>query len=169
LVFISSCVTLIITTIHGRKNKFIETVTVARKEYIKELRDLVAEFCSLALSEKKDENDGKGKDEKNENGKELICKGLKIKLCMNPIDFPNYWDGKAVKIIDNILQNTSQKKREENVKDLLALMQSLFALEWHGLMNEGRKGNLTGIEKDELRNKFWKEYELYKQYNRKKP
>jgi hypothetical protein len=157
LVFLSSCVTLIITTIHGRKNKFIETVTVARKEYLKELRDLVAEFCSLALSEKKGENDEM--DRKNE--KELMDKCLKIKLFMNPAGYVDWWDGEAVKLIDRILQGTDQETRQENVEDLLALMQSWFALEWHGLMNEGIKGNLTSIEKDELRNKFWEEYEQY--------
>jgi hypothetical protein len=149
LVFISSCITVIITSMHGRKDKFIETVTVARKEYIKEFRDLIAEFCSLALSENKAKKD-------------LIDKGLKIKLLMNPAGFPDRWDKKAIDLIDEILVNTQQKEQQKNVKDLLALMQSWLALEWHGLMNEGKKGNLTDIEKKELRNKFWKEYEQYK-------
>ena len=57
-------------------------------------------------------------------------------------------------MIDEIVDDPQSEK----IDDLLALMQSWFALEWHGLRNEGRKGNLTDIEKDELRNKFWKEY-----------
>jgi hypothetical protein len=37
-------------------------------------------------------------------------------------------------------------------------MQSWFALEWSGIMEEAKKGVLSGKEKDKLRNKFYKQY-----------
>jgi hypothetical protein len=49
LIVISLYITHIITTIHGRKDKFIETITVARRDYVKELRDAITDFCALAL------------------------------------------------------------------------------------------------------------------------
>jgi hypothetical protein len=41
-------------------------------------------------------------------------------------------------------------------------MQSWFALEWSGIMEEAKKGVLSGKEKDKLRNKFYKQYKKHK-------
>ncbi|MDR1331051.1 MAG: hypothetical protein LBK07_03020 [Tannerella sp.] len=153
LVFVSSCATLIITTVHNRKDRFINTITEARKDYIRELRDLIAEFCSLAYS-----MGSQDKSELNQDKIKLLrSKSIKIKLFMNPARYPKCWDGKAIELIDDIIQEPGQKK----VDDLIVLMQSWLALEWKGLMTEGKKGNLTEIEKDELRMRFWEDYERY--------
>jgi hypothetical protein len=146
LIVISSYIALIITTLHGRKDKFIETITVARRDYVKELRDAITDFCALAL----------------EGGKmhELRKLSIKINLLMNPARFIDTWDGRAVKLINDILE---QQDIKNNVKHLLALMQSWFAVEWDGFMNEGTKGMLTKREKNKLRRKRWKEYERYKE------
>ncbi|MDR1273222.1 MAG: hypothetical protein LBK12_01605 [Odoribacteraceae bacterium] len=157
LIVISSYIALIITTIHGRKDKFIETITVARRDYVKELRDVITDFCALAW----------------EGGKtnELRKLSIKIKLLMNPARFTDTWDGRAVELINSILaqQDTLQfAQQKENIYDLLALMQSWFALEWDGFMSEGKKGILTERKKDKLRRQCWKEYKQQKKEREKK-
>ncbi|MDR1458911.1 MAG: hypothetical protein LBI60_01675 [Bacteroidales bacterium] len=145
LVFISACITAIITVRYYRKSLFINAVTEARKEYIKELRDLIAKFCVAATFDV-------NKNEKEKNLREL---SYKIKLRMNPAGFPDWWDGEAVKLIDGIIQ----KKEDDNIENLIVLMQSWFALEWDGLSQEGEHGILKLVQKDTLRKKYW---EIYK-------
>jgi hypothetical protein len=161
LVFISSCATLILTAKHGKKNKFIETITVARRDYIKELRKWIAEFCFLVLK----------KDDASDKTNKLIEISIKIKLLMDPAGFPDRWDGRAVALIHEILKQQERlqfAQQRENVYDLLALMQSWFILEWHGFMAEGKEGILTKREKERLRHKYWNQYKRYKKKERKR-
>lgn len=113
----------ITTTIkQSSKNTFINTITIARKEYMAELRKAVEEFCVTA--------------ERNDNDK-LKELSYKLKLLMNPADKDNeHWDRKAIEMIDKIVQ--AENKAEE-IDRFITLMQSWLALEWHGMIYEAKK------------------------------
>ena len=115
------------------KNTFINTITIARKEYIAELRKAVEEFCVTA--------------ERNDNDK-LKELSYKLKLLMNPADKDNeHWDRKAIEMIDKIVQ--AENKAEE-IDRFITLMQSWLALEWHGMRYEAKKGIMSKEDKKTL-------------------
>ena len=115
------------------KNTFINTITIARKEYMAELRKAVEEFCVIA--------------ERNDNDK-LKELSYKLKLLMNPADEGNeHWDRKAIEMIDKIVQ--AENKAEE-IDRFITLMQSWLALEWHGMRYEAKKGIMSKEDKKTL-------------------
>lgn len=124
----------ITTTIkQSSKNTFINTITIARKEYMAELRKAVEEFCVTA--------------ERNDNDK-LKELSYKLKLLMNPADEGNeHWDRKAIEMIDKIVQ--AENKAEE-IDRFITLMQSWLALEWHGMRYEAKKGIMSKEDKKTL-------------------
>ena len=123
------------------KNTFINTITIARKEYMAELRKAVEEFCVTA--ERSD----------NEKLKEL---SYKLKLLMNPADKDNeHWDRKAIEMIDKIVQ--AENKAEE-IDRFITLMQSWLALEWHGMRYEAKKGIISKEEKKTLQKTEYDNY-----------
>ena len=137
LTFIGSMMTISATIKDSSKNTFINTITIARKEYMITLRKAVTEFCVAA--------------ERNDNDK-LKELSYQLKLLMNPADKNNeHWDRKAIEMIDKIVQ------AEDKVKDIdefVALMQSWLALEWRGITEERIGGRLNENRKIELRNNF---------------
>ena len=139
----------ITTTIkQSSKNTFINTITIARKEYMAELRKAVEEFCVTA--------------ERNDNDK-LKELSYKLKLLMNPADEGNeHWDRKAIEMIDKIVQ--AENKAEE-IDRFITLMQSWFAIEWHGMREEAKKGIMSKEDKKTLLDT---EYSKYKKWMEKK-
>lgn len=137
------------TTIkQSSKNTFINTITIARKEYMTELRKAVEEFCVTA--------------ERNDNDK-LKELSYKLKLLMNPADKGNeHWDRKAIEMIDKIVQ--AENKAEE-IDRFITLMQSWFAIEWHGMREEAKKGIMSKEDKKTLLDT---EYSKYKKWMEKK-
>ena len=130
------------------KNTFINTITIARKEYMAELRKAVEEFCVTA--------------ERNDNDK-LKELSYKLKLLMNPADEGNeHWDRKAIEMIDKIVQ--AENKAEE-IDRFITLMQSWFAIEWHGMREEAKKGIMSKEDKKTLLDT---EYSKYKKWMEKK-
>ena len=132
----------ITTTIkQSSKNTFINTITIARKEYMAELRKTVEEFCVTA--------------ERNDNDK-LKELSYKLKLLMNPADKGNeHWDRKAIEMIDKIVQ--AENKAEE-IDRFITLMQSWLALEWHGMIYEAKKGIISKEEKKTLQKTEYDNY-----------
>lgn len=123
------------------KNTFINTITIARKEYMAELRKAVEEFCVTA--ERSD----------NEKLKEL---SYKLKLLMNPADKDNeHWDRKAIEMIDKIVQ---AENKTEDIDSFITLMQSWLALEWHGMREEAKKGIMSKEEKKTLQKTEYDNY-----------
>ncbi|QUI92815.1 hypothetical protein [Prevotella denticola] len=130
------------------KNTFINTITIARKEYMAELRKAVEEFCVTA--ERSD----------NEKLKEL---SYKLKLLMNPADKDNeHWDRKAIEMIDKIVQ---AENKTEDIDSFITLMQSWLALEWHGMREEAKKGIMSKEDKKTLLDT---EYSKYTEWMEKK-
>nr|WP_314980027.1 hypothetical protein [uncultured Prevotella sp.] len=132
----------ITTTIkQSSKNTFINTITIARKEYMAELRKAVEEFCVTA--------------ERNDNDK-LKELSYKLKLLMNPADKGNeHWDRKAIEMIDKIVQ--AENKAEE-IDRFITLMQSWLALEWHGMRYEAKKGIMSKEDKKTLQKTEYDNY-----------
>ena len=132
----------ITTTIRqSSKNTFINTITIARKEYMAELRKAVEEFCVTA--------------ERNDNDK-LKELSYKLKLLMNPADKDNeHWDRKAIEMIDKIVQ--AENKAEE-IDRFITLMQSWLALEWHGMIYEAKKGIMSKENKKTLQKTEYDNY-----------
>lgn len=114
LTFLIGVINVIITLRQSRKSDFINTVTVARKEYQIILREAVAEFCATVI------NENQNKTEK------LIELSFQMKALMNPASYIGWWDCEAVELIDKIVQG---ENNGENVDKFMALMQSWLALE----------------------------------------
>ena len=129
----ASTINMSATIKQSSKNTFINTITIARKEYMTELRKAVEEFCVTA--------------ERNDNDK-LKELSYKLKLLMNPADKGNeHWDRKAIEMIDKIVQ--AENKAEE-IDRFITLMQSWLALEWHGMRYEAKKGIMSKEDKKTL-------------------
>lgn len=130
------------TTIkQSSKNTFINTITIARKEYMAELRKAVEEFCITA-----ERND-------NEKLKEL---SYKLKLLMNPADKDNeHWDRKAIEMIDKIVQ---AENKAEDIDRFITLMQSWLAIEWYGMREEDKKGIMGKEDKKTLLDTEYSKY-----------
>mgnify|MGYP007007193035 FL=1 len=129
----ASTINMSATIKQSSKNTFINTITIARKEYMTELRKAVEEFCVTA--------------ERNDNDK-LKELSYKLKLLMNPADKDNeHWDRKAIEMIDKIVQ--AENKAEE-IDRFITLMQSWLALEWHGMRYEAEKGIMSKEDKKTL-------------------
>ena len=123
------------------KNTFINTITIARKEYMAELRKTVEEFCVTA--------------ERNDNGK-LKELSYKLKLLMNPADKDNeHWDKKAIEMIDKIVQ---AENKAEDIDKFITLMQTWLALEWHGMREESKKGIISKEDKKTLQDNEYNKY-----------
>ena len=123
------------------KSTFIKTITIARKEYMAELRKAVEEFCVAA-----ERND-------NDRLKEL---SYKLKLLMNPADKDNeHWDRKAIEMIDKIVQ---AENKTEDIDSFITLMQSWLAIEWYGMREEAKKGIMSKEDKKTLLDTEYSKY-----------
>ena len=137
----ASTINMSATIKQSSKNTFINTITIARKEYMAELRKAVEEFCVTA--------------ERNDNDK-LKELSYKLKLLMNPADEDNeHWDRKAIEMIDKIVQ--AENKAEE-IDRFITLMQSWLPLEWHGMRYEAKKGIISKEEKKTLQKTEYDNY-----------
>lgn len=144
----ASTINISATIKQSSKNTFINTITIARKEYMAELRKAVEEFCVTA--------------ERNDNDK-LKELSYKLKLLMNPADKDNeHWDRKAIEMIDKIVQ---AENKTEDIDSFITLMQSWLALERHGMREEAKKGLMSKEDKKTLLDT---EYSKYTEWMEKK-
>ena len=137
----ASTINMSATIKQSSKNTFINTITIARKEYMAELRKAVEEFCVTA--------------ERNDNDK-LKELSYKLKLLLNPADEDNeHWDRKAIEMIDKIVQ---VENKAEDIDRFITLMQSWLALEWHGMREEAKKGIMSKEDKKTLLDTEYSKY-----------
>ena len=137
----ASTINMSATIKQSSKNTFINTITIARKEYMAELRKAVEEFCVTA--------------ERNDNDK-LKELSYKLKLLLNPADEDNeHWDRKAIEMIDKIVQ---VENKAEDIDRFITLMQSWLALEWHGMREEAKKGIMSKEDKKTLQDTEYSKY-----------
>ena len=161
----------------SNKKTFINTITIARKEYIATLRKVVSEFCASAES-------------KDNNNTRLIELSYHLKMFMNPNGKPNdnsnnkpddttngktentdgYWDREAIKLIDESIQAAQTEQAEDkkrHISKFIRLMQLWFALEWHGMTEESKHGIMDDDDKKNLQKKYYLEYKTWvkQEYN----
>jgi hypothetical protein len=152
LAFIPAFITIIVTARKDKKETFITTVTNVRKNHIKKLRNLSAEFCDLAVQKPK--------------SKQLRRVGYQLKLRINPA-CKDKFDVEVEKLIDDIIKDPNHvidvNTNTTNVDEFVALIQSLLAFEWEGMKQEGKRGILKPVQVQALRTKYWKQYKNRKQ------
>lgn len=124
----------------ANKKNFINTITIARKEYMTTLREAASEFCVIAKSK--------------ENTR-LIELSYQLKMLMNPIKYPDSFDGEAVKLIEKIIQAEDKKN---NIEKFERLIQLRLLLEWHRITEESKQGRLSDKEKKKLRKECYTQY-----------
>ena len=121
-----------------KKIRFSESVTNARKDYLKTFREYSAEFCHLT-------NKRINGDVDNETFNKQMEYAYKLKMMLNPIDYVDWWDGELIKLIDNLLVSPQIK----GLNQLTAFLQSSCILEWKGITEEGVSGVLEEKDKRE--------------------
>ena len=132
----------------SNKNTFINTITIARKEYMITLRKAVTEFCLAA--ESKDNT-------------KLIELSYQLKMLMFPArDTDEMWDREAIKMIDNIVKENNKTDNKENDIDMfVTLMQSWLALEWGGMREECKHGIMSDEQVKELQKEYYQQYKNF--------
>ncbi len=132
----------------SNKNTFINTITIARKEYMITLRKAVTEFCLAA--ESKDNT-------------KLIELSYQLKMLMFPArDTDEMWDREAIKMIDNIVKENDKTDNKENDIDMfVTLMQSWLALEWGGMREECKHGIMSDEQVKELQKEYYQQYKNF--------
>lgn len=137
---------LIIGIRNSRKTIFINSVTKMRAEWIDKVRELISEFCALAYRYESSEN----KPEKQDRIQELR---FLIRLKLNPKD---EFDKKITELLNSIslgLKNHQYTDIDSEILQLIELSQNLLKLEWEGVKEESKRGNLSKKFKKRLYNK----------------
>lgn len=144
---------LIIGVKNSKKTIFINSVTASRTKWIDTIRNSIAEFCGLThhccLTPLTDA-------EKTQVIEKIDRLRFLIKLQLNRNDD---FDKKIIQKIDIIPTLTDSKKineLEREINELIELTQDLLKLEWEGVKEETKKGNLTKKQKRALLNKYLK-------------
>ena len=144
---------LIIGVKNSKKTIFINSVTASRTKWIDTIRNSIAEFCGLthhfSLTPLTDS-------EKTQVIEKIDRLRFLIKLQLNRND---EFDKKIIQKIDIIPDLTDSKKineLEKEINELIELTQDLLKLEWEGVKEETKKGNLTKKQKKVLLDKYLK-------------
>lgn len=160
LTFIAGIANLIVILKNTRKTTFINSITSSRIKYIQELRNTIAELCSLVTSYKLRAY----KITKKEHF-ELLKQTNKLKylirLYLNPID--KYWDNRMIELINQIIIK-DKHDLQSKIDELIVITQFLLKLEWEVVKRESKKGILSDSEKKEIYDKY---VELHKNYIKK--
>lgn len=146
---LSTIISVIVSYAGVRMSRFTDTVTKVRNEYIKEFRQMAGCFltCASSNSPSKAECDGKS----------LEYYYYHLKLMLNPTKPDAYWEEEIIKRLTDIKGHANEQK----IRDLTLLLQADLDLEWHGMMEEGKKGDLTKDQKENLRYEYYMNYICY--------
>jgi hypothetical protein len=157
LTFIVGITNLIVILTNSNKTTFINSITTSRIKYIQELRNTIAELCSLVTSYKSRISKLDYADHF-----ELLKQTNKLKyqirLFLNPAD--EYWDNKILELTNQIVIKDDIDPQNK-IDELIVITQFLLKLEWEGVKRESEKGIISEIEKREMYNKY---VELYKNH-----
>lgn len=151
LTFFTALIGLIISWRNSQKTSFINTVTASRIRWIEIIRNNVSEFCGLihhiSLTPLKE-------DEMKPFVEKIDRLRFVIKLQLNRSD---NFDKKIIEKINLIPDLTDPKRNSEltkEINELIELTQDLLKLEWEGVKEESKKGDLTKKRKKELYEKY---------------
>jgi len=157
LTFIVGITNLIVILTNAKKTTFINSITTSRIKYIQELRNTIAELCSLVTSYKSRISKLDYADHF-----ELLKQTNKLKyqirLYLNPAD--EYWDDKILELINQIVVKDDIDPQNK-IDELIVITQFLLKLEWEGVKRESEKGIISELEKREMYNKY---VELHKNH-----
>lgn len=162
-----------------RRRQFTDTVTLARLEFIKEWRECSVRFCEKLLQtidNTQSSRDGNQRFLNNVDSIEYYYNKL-LFMC-NPTKPESYIDKVFVDMLKQLytlhldLCKKECKERVKKEQDLLqilrrlvAMIQANLALEWHGVLAESQKGNLSDNQKEKLRQDYYKNYLEYVKKN----
>ena len=142
--FLVGVINIFQTKILSKKNTFINTITIARKEYMITLRKTVTEFC-IAIESK--------------DNKKLKELSYQLKMLMNPAgDDSGHWDRKAIKMIDKFVQ---ADYKANDIYMFVTLMQSWLALEWRGMREECKHGIMSKKKVKKLQKEYYQQYKNF--------
>lgn len=91
------------------------------------------------------------------NGKSLEYYYYHLMLMLNPTKPDAYWEKEIIKRLTDIKEHANEQK----IPDLTPLLQADLDLEWHGMMEEGKKGVLKDKKKEKLRYEYYMNYKKY--------
>ena len=133
---------------HNWKKTFIDVITQERLEYVKNLRNHISRFCSIASRNTLDISE------------ELLIEKYAIQLLLNP-EYEE-WDGEIIRLTNDISKSIDSDERLKKIDLLVLISQFLFKLEWDGITLESRKGIVSQTKKEELRARNFENYKFYK-------
>lgn len=138
---------IIIGIRNSKKTIFINSVTAMRAKWIDTVRDSLSEFCGLA------HQIHYTKEQRMPRMDRIQQLRFLIKLRLNPKDD---YDKKLMVVIDDIVKLLWDEKIAEassKIDELVRLSQHLLKLEWEGVKEESKKGDLSKKNKRRLYNK----------------
>ena len=137
---------------NSKKTIFINSVTSLRTKWIETIRNTIVEYCSLA-------NQIPFYSQRAEKEARLEELNFLIKLQLNRND---PFDSQIIEIVDSILKIIKLTCDVEEIKletkKLINITQDLLKLEWEGVKEESRKGNLSKRNKQKLYNRYLSHY-----------
>jgi hypothetical protein len=161
LTFIIGVANLVIVLSNTKKTTFINSITSSRIKYIQELRNTIAELCSLVTSYKQRISKLSYEDHF-----ELVKQANKLKylirLYLNPAD--EYWDNQILKLTSEIVIKDDLDPQNK-IEELITVTQFMLKLEWEGVKLESEKGIISALEKRELYNKYVELHKSHREQN----
>ena len=152
LTFAVGVISLVVGIINSKKTIFINSVTSSRIKWIDVIRDTISEFCGLTYHYSLTHLELEQKD-KNQLREKVDKLRFLIKLQLNRND---KFDKTIMDKIDAIvvLTDKSSSELKLEIEDLIILTQDLLKLEWEGVKEETRRGNLSRKFKKSLYEKY---------------
>ena len=94
-------------------------------------------------------------------GKSLEYYYYHLKLMLNPTKPDAYWEEEIIDLLTEIKNNSHKLVDKKTIMKLTLLLQADLDLEWHGMMEEGKKGVLKHGRKEKLKYEFYMNYKRY--------
>lgn len=142
-------ISVVFAIYNSRKSIYINTITSARIKYLENIRNYIADFCSLAHSENK-------KTEESKNFESILKISFLIKL---NLDKNHPFDKKVIEIINKIIDQLFIGQNDNlfnEINLLIELSQDITLLEWRGIKKEAMVGILGRKKKKDLVNNHLK-------------
>lgn len=157
---IAAVISAIISLITLRATRFNDSVTKARSSYIEEFRQMAAAFLA-SVTEDEEPKDSNQTSNSGYDEKPARYYYYRLLLMLNPTKSGSYWENDMIERMTKLIAGSSHKITDKEVRDLVALLQSDLDLEWHGMMEEGKRGTLSESDKDNLRMEYYLNFKKY--------
>ncbi len=147
-----------------KKGSYISATTKERLFYVKELRESIAEICSIVELNTVEQNLVT-----TQNKLRFLYLKNKCYLLLNTQD--PYWEATILSLLDSLKEqwckpkNVLNEQQIDDVKQVLKkltyITQNLLELEWRGVKLEAKKGIPSKEDIEELQNKMRQKYNRY--------